>query len=226
MKYADYQKAFSYPRLDRYRIACGGDRQKALILYRYNIRLCQKFYAILGVFEITLRNAIDSHYQTQFSETNWLEMQVQYSGVFSDPIFQHGNYESRKIIQSGIRKLNTKYSHDRLVSSLSFGFWVMLFNKLQFSVCGKTLHTVFTNRPTGTLPREIYKELDRIRDFRNRIAHHEPICFDAMHHKNTAYAQRYYDLIRKYTDWLGYNPDQLFYGLDHAQDTINKIAAI
>lgn len=223
MRYSDYQKAFSHSRLDRYLTACAGDRRKALLLYRYNIRLCKEFYAILGILEVTLRNSINSHYQSQFGLNNWLEVHAQNTGVFSNLVFQHGNYESRKLILSNIRKLNARYTHDRLVSSLSFGFWVMLFNKLQFNVCGKTLHNIFVKRPIGTLPRDIYKELDKIRDFRNRVAHHEPLCFDSLHNKKVAYAQQHYDLIRKYAQWLNFNPDKLFYGIDNTQDTINKI---
>lgn len=226
MKYSDYQKAFSYSRLERYRIACGDNKRKALLLYRYNIKLCQECYAILGILEVTLRNSIDRHYQAQFGVTNWLEVQAQNTGVFSDQIFQPGNYESRRLIRSNIRKLNARYTHDRLVSSLSFGFWVMLFNKLQFNVGGKTLHNIFVNRPIGTLPRSMYKELDKIRDFRNRVAHHEPLCFDSLHNKNVMYAQQHYDLIKRYAQWLGFNSDQLFYGIDHVQDTIDKIAAL
>lgn len=226
MRYSDYQRAFSFARINRYLVACGGNRKKAIILYRYNIKLCQNFYAILGVFEVTLRNTIDNHYRIQFTAVNWLETQSEHNGVFNNSIFQRGNFESRRLIRSGIKKLNLKYTHDRLVSSMSFGFWIMMFNKLQFSVCGKTLHHIFLNRPAGALPREMYKELDRIRDFRNRVAHYEPVCFDVFHQKNTAYAREHYDLICKYAEWLGFNPEELFYGIDRTLQMINKIAAL
>lgn len=58
MKYSDYEIAFSPARLSRYSNACGGDQNKALTLYRHNVKLCQKFYGVLSLFEVVLRNAI------------------------------------------------------------------------------------------------------------------------------------------------------------------------
>ena len=61
MKYEEYEKALSKPRLEKYKIACNGDKNKALILYRYNIKLGQKLYGVLGVLELVLRNSINEH---------------------------------------------------------------------------------------------------------------------------------------------------------------------
>lgn len=55
MKYQDFENAFSKARLNRYLNACNGKAGSALILYRQNIKLCQKFYGILNIFEIVLR---------------------------------------------------------------------------------------------------------------------------------------------------------------------------
>lgn len=59
MKYQDYEKAFSPARLYKYLKAFGGDTVAALTLYRHNIKLCQKFYGVLNIFEVVLRNAIN-----------------------------------------------------------------------------------------------------------------------------------------------------------------------
>ena len=58
MKYTDFEYAFSAARLNKYRKACNGNHNKALTLYRHNVKLCQKFYGVLNVFEIVLRNAM------------------------------------------------------------------------------------------------------------------------------------------------------------------------
>ena len=58
MNYKECEVAFSPARLSRYKAACGGDTRKAMTLYRYNVKLCQKYYAVLNIFEIILRNAI------------------------------------------------------------------------------------------------------------------------------------------------------------------------
>ncbi len=76
------------------------------------------------------------------------------------------------------------------------------------------------NRQFGLGQKAIFKELQQIKDFRNRIAHHEPVCFDAVGHKSMVYAQTNYALILKYISFLGYDKDNLLFGLDIKPDTV------
>ena len=59
MKYADFEKIMSPQRMERYVTACRGDTRKAMTLYRYNLQVSQEMFAIVGCFEVALRNAID-----------------------------------------------------------------------------------------------------------------------------------------------------------------------
>lgn len=69
-----------------------------------------------------------------------------------------------------------------------------------------------------------YKELHQIKNFRNRIAHHEPICFDMYGSISMEYAQTNYNLTLKYISFLGYDFDELFWGLDVIPDNLmNRI---
>jgi hypothetical protein len=77
MKYEEYERALSIPRTGKYLLACNEDKNKALILYRYNIKLSQKFYGLLGVLEVVLRNAIDAPFKAQLGDNNWIENQAQ-----------------------------------------------------------------------------------------------------------------------------------------------------
>jgi hypothetical protein len=222
MKFSDYENAFSHPRLNRYLRAYQGKKNKALTAYRYNLKLSKEFYGVISVFEIVLRNSIDKHYQQQFNSSNWLLQESKSTGIFSNSVFSASNFETKKQINRAIQYLDKHYSHDRLVSSLSFGFWVYLFNAVPHRIAGQTLHKIFTNRPKGTLPKDIHTELLKIRDFRNRIAHQEPICFSS-NHINTAYAEEIYQLILKYISWLGYNYDELLFGIDGVKKVIIKL---
>lgn len=84
MKYFEYEKAFSQARLNKYYNACSGNTTKALTLYRYNIKLCQKFYGILNIFEIVLRNAINDHYKSVFSDSDWIKNQLRRGGMLEN----------------------------------------------------------------------------------------------------------------------------------------------
>jgi len=215
MKYEEYEIALSVPRIGKYRQACKSDKNKALILYRYNIKLCQKFYGVLGVLEVVLRNAINEHFKIKLHHSDWLIIQAQ-SGFlldYQDTIFK----ERDKLIN------NQKYTPDKLVASLSLGIWTFMFSRKCYKNSGKTLLQIFPNKTHGLNQRDIYAGLDKIRTFRNRIAHHEPLCFDNAGTINVTYVQEIFSLIIKYIDFLGYNTNELLFGVENPLQTIIKI---
>ena len=222
MNYSEYEKAFSQVRLNKYLVACGGNTSKALTLYRHNVKLCQKFYGILNIFEVVLRNAINIHYQSIFNDTNWVENQIQPGGMIENAPQKD---EVLRIIAT-LRR-NGRYTNDRIVSSVSFGFWTHLFTRQPFRLGGQNLLRIFPNRVAGLGQRAVFNELQEIKTFRNRIAHHEAICFDDNGNIDLSRTQSKYALILKYLDFLGYNSNHLFYGIDIMPDTtIAKIEAL
>lgn len=222
MNYSEYEKAFSQARLNKYLVACGGNTSKALTLYRHNVKLCQKFYGILNIFEVVLRNAINTHYQSIFNDTNWVENQIQPGGMIENAPQKD---EVLRIIAT-LRR-SGRYTNDRIVSSVSFGFWTHLFTRQPFRLGGQNLLRIFPNRAAGLGQRAVFNELQEIKTFRNRIAHHEAICFDDNGNIDLSRTQSKYALILKYIDFLGYHNDHLFYGIDIMPDTtIAKIEAL
>ena len=215
MKYQDYEKAFSPARLNKYLKACNGDTTAALTLYRHNVKLCQKCYGILNIFEIVLRNAINEHYKAHFSDPEWIRHQLVPGGMLE-------NHPQRQSILKIISDLDAigKYTNDRVVSSVTFGFWTHLFSRRPFALGGQSLLQVFPSRTKGLGQRAIYNELQDVKTFRNRIAHHEAICFDTAGAKNTAQVRANYALVIKYIQFLGYQETPLYYGLDILPDKI------
>lgn len=209
MKYEEYESAWSPARLNRYLIACSGNKAKALQLYRLNIRLCQKLYGLLNVFEVVLRNAINEHYQHFFCDINWIESQLSSGGMLSlAPKREEVSATINKLIKSG------KYTSDRVVSCLSLGFWTYLFTKYPFAKGGKSILKILPNKSKPLGQRMVYNDLMRIKNFRNRIAHHEPICFDEKGQVNSSYARDNYLLILRYMLFLGFVDKQLLWGMD------------
>ena len=209
MIYEDFEKALSPARLNKYLLACAGNKTSALQLYRLNIRLCQRFYGVLNVFEIVLRNAINLHYQHYFSDADWIKSQLASGGMLS---IAPKKEEATAIIQKLIT--TEKYSSDRVVSSLSLGFWTYLFTKYPFSKGGQSILAILPQKSKSLGQKAIYNDLMKIKNFRNRIAHHEPICFDENGRINTAFAQNNYSLILKYLCFLGFDNRQLLSGLE------------
>lgn len=217
MKYPEYEKAFSPARLNKYLKACNGDTTAALTLYRHNIKLCQKCYGILNIFEVVLRNAINEHYKAFFSDPDWVRNQLKAGGMLE-------SHPQRAAVLKTIADLDKKgrYTNDRVVSSVTFGFWTYLFTKEPYKNGGKTLLKIFPSKAKGLGQRDIYNELQLVKAFRNRIAHHEAICFDATGTKSTAGVRANYALVIKYIQFLGYPETHLYYGLDVLPDKIMK----
>jgi hypothetical protein len=175
-------------------------------------------FGVMHIFEIALRNKIDAHYRAHFQQTDWLFQQSRAGGAF------HG-LRSASIIEAHYQKLlaRNQYTHDRLISELSFGFWTTLFDRSPFRAGGQKIHTIFTDRPVGINQRRINHELDKIRQFRNRIAHHQPLCFNANDEVDLSYPEERYRLILQYTHWLGYGQSTIYHGLDQLHPIFTKI---
>ena len=77
MDFKTCQRLYPTPRIGKYSKACGNDKQKTMQLYRDNLRLCQRFFGVLNLFEVMLRNAINEHYAAHFADAdnvlNWSE---------------------------------------------------------------------------------------------------------------------------------------------------------
>jgi hypothetical protein len=223
MNYNVFEVALSKPRLDRYLIACSGNQRKAIRLYRLNIKLSQSFFALIGIFEVILRNSIDNHYKSELGDPEWLLNATTPTGMFSNPVFTRGKFETKRKITTAKNELLKPYTHDRLVAALSFGFWTNLFDRLQFRVGGKSLHKIFINRPIGTSQLTLYKKLTKLRNFRNRIAHLEPICFNNLHQIDLTYAKNHYQLTIEMVQWLGYDNHLIFKKINSVNCIVRKL---
>lgn len=73
----------------------------------------------------------------------------------------------------------------------------------------------------------MFNELDGINILRNRIAHHEPICFARRQPQiGTSYILNAYQNLHKLFMWMGIDSHSLLYGLDHVRQVCNRINAI
>jgi hypothetical protein len=187
----DYNKILKYvsaQRLQKYLDVSGGDIRRALKLYQANIRLSQSFYPILSLLEVVLRNAINEEMINYFKDPDWLRNQQ--SGFMSDALLtykdRHGvtrtNYQLKNDVQQSIRDVEgrkkRRATHWEILANLKFGFWTAMFYKTHFKILlGKPIG-IFKNLPVGTTRDTVYDKLMRIKSFRNRIYHYEPIIFE------------------------------------------------
>lgn len=224
MKYTDFENVMTTSRMSRYLVACSGNNRKSMTLYRRNLILSQELFTTIGCFEIALRNSIDRHY-TYALGNDWLKNGALPGGVFDTP-----NTElTRDAIRDAMRKLNRSYTHFKLVAELGFGFWRYLFASYQYTRAGSTLLRIFPQKPLSTPALQynqgyIFNQLASINKIRNRIAHHEPICFVPRQPiKDTSYARQNYNLILQLFKWMNIDEHSLLYGVDHVSVVCDKI---
>ena len=104
-----------------------------------------------------------------------------------------------------------------------------MFAKPQYRAVGRSLLAIFPNKPRSSAENKynnsfIFNELDGINILRNRIAHHEPICFARRLSKiETSYILNAHQTLHKLFMWMGIDSNSLLYGLDHVQQVCSKI---
>lgn len=224
MRFREFERIISTARMRRYVSACGGDTRKAMTLYRKNLKLSQELFTVEGCFEIALRNAIDEHYRNVHG-SHWLRDAVANGGIFDN----RNCHVTGTIITEAISNLGRAYTHQKLVAELGFGFWRYMFAAHQYRAGGQSLIRIFTAMPSSTPAfnynaRFIFNQLQKINNLRNRIAHHEPVCFTPGRAViNTTYARQNYALLLQLFQWMSIDEAALLYGLDKVLKTCDVI---
>lgn len=208
--------------MNRYLAACGGNTKKAMTLYRLNLRLSQEMFTVISCFEVALRNTIDNHYLTTLGP-DWLKNAAMPGGIFDNRACRL----TREAIDDVVQSLGANYSHGKVVAGLGFGVWRYLFASNQYAVGGRTLLQIFSAKPRSTPTIQynqsfVFNQLAELNRIRNRIAHHEPICFlPGQPIKDTTYTRQHHGLILQLFQWMTIDESALLYGLDH----INRVCS-
>ena len=160
-------QALTIPRLTKYLNACNGDRQRAIQLYEYNTQISEAMYGVIQPLEIALRNAIHRVLTKDLGRADWYD-----AGILQTP-----ELESLSAARASLWHWKKAEAPDRIVAELTFGFWVRLLNKkYEKALWVSHLYKCF---PYGPKPdrEKMSQRFIKIRDLRNRVAHHEPIFF-------------------------------------------------
>ena len=223
MNYSSFSQIMSSIRMNRYLAACNGNTRKAMTLYRKNLLITQELFTVISCFEVALRNAIDENIKRSIGN-DWLRDSASLGGIFDNPKCRL----TKKSINEAMIKLNT-YNHHKLVAELGFGFWRFMFAQNQFNATGRILLGIFPLKPKSSSHIQynniyIFNQLALLNEIRNRMAHHEPICFiPGKPITDTNYVRQRYELILQFFHWMQIDETSLLYGLDHIKYVCNEI---
>ncbi len=216
---------FSQPRYSRYLLSTGNDLSRAKKLYLANIRLAQSFHPIISQFEVILRNSLNVELSIHFADHNWIRSEK--NGFMNHHSLGQKPYLKAQIINSEkrLRRNRIPITSGKLIADQTLGFWVALFSRPHYRLLlGRPIH-VFPNKPPMENRASIHQKLEKIRDFRNRVNHCEPLCFNgnAIDCTEAAIVR---NLIVDLTSWINPSLSPFFDVLDNVQNKINYILTI
>lgn len=226
MKIELRNKYLSRPRYNRYLIPTANNKIKAKRLYNANIRLAQAFHPLLSQFEVVLRNKLNIVLTSHFNDPDWIITQK--NGFMRHQSLRNSHYFLKTCIQKSEHKLNRRgipITNGKIISDQTFGFWLAFFLPHHYTlVNGQPIH-VFIHKPAFENRASLYDKLDKIKNFRNRVNHCEPICFSG-HNIDCSLAldirTKLYDLI----NWIDPNLTPFFRNIDNIQSNVNKVMKI
>jgi hypothetical protein len=147
----------------------GFNRSRASQMYIWNARLSECFYFPLQCAEITLRNAIHDAFSDAYSPDWPIDIKFE-RHVGAKTIANIAKVQTR-ITEAGHPIITP-----RIVAGMSFDFWtILLTGKFNKPVWQTRLHRTFPNLPKTSHRRDLATLAIGLRDFRNRVMHHEPI---------------------------------------------------
>ena len=162
----------SAPRFQKYLEFSQHDAQNAIKLYRWNAALSQSLLWPLQCMEVCIRNSIALALVDKYGPGWHLD------ATFLSVLDNKDASRLDDAIQRQSRQRSTpRPGVDPVVADLSFGFWSALASKKYEIPIGwqRRIRVSFPHIPQGVDIRSVAGPMQRIRDLRNRVAHHEPI---------------------------------------------------
>lgn len=180
-------------RFATYQVMAGGNTRQALQLYELNARLSAHIYEVLGGLEVALRNAISQSIAAHHKRADWYRCR--------DFLMRLSKERRTNIcdVRHRIRLDGHKEQPGRVIAGLTFHFWVALHeNKYRDTIWTPHLYRIW---PKGTNIKAVHKDLLKIRDLRNRIAHHEPVFVTRWAGRMEPAWQRFAELAPEKASW-------------------------
>ncbi|MEX8545959.1 MAG: Abi family protein [Mucilaginibacter sp.] len=236
MEFLNFKQYFSASRVNRYLTAAGNSTEKAVELYKANLKVSQSFHPLLGILEVVLRNRLNDILTSYFADPDWITNQK--TGFMSDPSLSSYTHKRTgqtkrndflkvviKRAEKRLQKTGTPITSGKIIAEQTFGFWTGLFEVHHYRLLkGKPIQ-IFQTLPSGFGRKEVNDELGKIRRFRNRINHNEPICFNGNAVDFTETLAVYHS-ITNLLGWIDQDIVEFLFELDEVEETIDKAKSI
>ena len=157
-------------RLGPYLTHSQGNPNLALAHYHWNLRLSEALYPALHLNEVVFRNAMHQALCEEFATPGW----------FNGPWLDDREKRSITKVHKELRKRGMQPNADKVVAELTFGFWCSLcdtrYEHEQVLWPRLLNHAPLQQLPKRQRQRKVLSSyVNRLRQLRNRVFHHEPI---------------------------------------------------
>ena len=172
-----------------------------------------------------LRNSLDLELSKHFTDTNWIRNQK--SGFMDDNSLGTNKYLKRQVVttERKLRRKRITITSGKVIADQTLGFWVALFSVPYYRLLvGRPIH-IFPNKPPKENRSTLHQRLEKIRSFRNRVNHCEPICFRGnVINCNEAILIR--QMIIDITSWINPSLIPFLRKLDNTDSKVSNILRI
>lgn len=204
------QKVFSVERTQKY-FDLYLDEERSLKHYYANLSISEAFYPVLSILEVALRNSLNRELCSMFQANDW------YARFSTTPGLNGLNREITLAINH-ITKRGESVTSSKVIAELTLGFWVRLLNVEYEKILWKDLRRAFPFMPKSERKRHrLSAPLNKIRNFRNRVYHNEPIAW------NFTYLEEMHREIQTTLGWLNEDLPTFSQPVDRVRQTIKQI---
>ncbi len=149
--------------------------------YSWHALTSAAFFVSLHVCEVAVRNGVDAALVVIYGP-DW-PWNASFERSLPNPLGNNFNPKQELLRARGKMAVGAT---GKVIAELKFAFWCHMFTSgYQVRIWDANIRAAFPNIPAAHTPAQarqaIHLELDSLRKFRNRIAHHEPILADPLH---------------------------------------------
>lgn len=157
------ERSLSSHRLNSYIVQAKGNKVSAIRLHERNTELSEALFGVIQGLEITLRNSIHRTLEKYIGFADWYD----HIGL------EDSEKDALYLAKEGVQSRHKSLTPPRIIAQLNLGFWVRLTaGDYEKALWVPYLYKVF---PIKTNRRQLNLRLNKIKDLRNQIAHHERI---------------------------------------------------
>jgi hypothetical protein len=183
ISYAALERVFSAERLAAYADGADPDERDTVARYVWERALVNAINPVLHTLEVAFRNEL-ARVAARLTATRTFRTAGVPSWLDAVPSMLMER-ERQKVLSARDRMGNDlrRWTEARLIAKLDFGFWVALCRDSYADTRAdgprlwpRALDLAFRKRPRSVTTRaEVFHRFDRIRQFRNRVAHHQSV---------------------------------------------------